>query len=480
MLIGTSTYQSADLTDLPAVRNNLDGLAAVLTAPAIGAISPDHCVVIPDPTDARTVYRALRKYAAAAEDTLLVYFAGHGRTGPRNELYLGLADTDPDELRVSALAFDLIRDVLAECPAANRVVILDCCFSGRAIQDMSGADERIFGQIGVEGTYVLASAPANAVALAPVGATYTAFTGELLNLLNTGVPGGPDLLTFGTIYRRLLHTTSTRGLPIPGQRGTGTVDLLALARNVAAGTPEKSRQPLEHSGEPGRQDVGPPTTSTPLADGAATTSARTRGNPPGRAEAEQDGSHSFDVTPVEIIFPHEAGLTLRTYTPMLDEAGTWNEVPVFLAVRGRIQLFDDHATLVHYVRANVSHDLAALPGWTSVAGSVKAANLEPDDADRYNLDLVPQNLAAGHDLWDPDLLISAGEIARDLACALSLNDVLAALAPGSLLDDLDEILRTGGVFARRRLRRFDAAEVANGWRSIIHRLSTVVDHHQHS
>ena len=132
VLIGTSHYSSTELADLPAVRNNLNALAQLLTHPTLGGLPKQRCVVLPDPSDARTVYRALRQYATAAEDTLLVYFAGHGRTGPRNELYLGLAHTDPDELPVSALPFELVREVFRDSPADNRVIILDCCFSGRA------------------------------------------------------------------------------------------------------------------------------------------------------------------------------------------------------------------------------------------------------------------------------------------------------------------------------------------------------------
>lgn len=233
VLIGTSTYHFPELADLPAVRNNLDALARVLTDQTLGWLPAERCVVLSDFTDVREVYRTLRRYAAITEDTLLVYFAGHGRTDPRNELYLGMTDTDPDELRVSALPFDLIREVLGDSPAVNRVLILDCCFSGRAIQDMSGPDETILGQIGIEGTYTLTSASANAVALAPVGADYTAFTGELVTLLRTGIPNGPELLTFATLYRQLLHTMTSLGLPLPRQRGTGTVDQLALTRNPA-------------------------------------------------------------------------------------------------------------------------------------------------------------------------------------------------------------------------------------------------------
>src|SRR5690606_24888979 len=106
-LIGTGTYR-AGLSDLPAVRNNLRDLKAVLTDPALGGLPPERCVQLGDPEDIRTVYRTLKHYAALAEDTLIVYFAGHGLVGPRTDLYLALSDTDPDELGVSALAYDLV------------------------------------------------------------------------------------------------------------------------------------------------------------------------------------------------------------------------------------------------------------------------------------------------------------------------------------------------------------------------------------
>lgn len=140
----------------------------------------------------------------------------------RNELYLSLTDTDPDELPVSALGYDDVREVLRDSRAANRVVILDCCFSGRAIDDMAGDG---IGQLSIEGTYVLAATPPNAVALAPLGARHTAFTGMLLELLENGLPDARSSLSLGTIHQELLRTAI--------QRGTGTSQHLGLARNAA-------------------------------------------------------------------------------------------------------------------------------------------------------------------------------------------------------------------------------------------------------
>jgi len=231
VLIGASAYRH--LEDLPAVRNNLSGFRDVLVAPALGGLSADHCMVLAEPARPVDVYRTLRQQAAAAEDTLLVYFVGHGRTGRRNELFLCLPDTDPDELPYSAWPYDELRRVVADSRAAKKVVILDCCFSGRALADQAGDEETILGQVGIEGTYLLTATAANAVALAPPGERYTAFTGTLLGLLTKGIPGGPELLTFGQIYPRLQHALTSRQLPRPRQQGSDTIAHLALTRNLA-------------------------------------------------------------------------------------------------------------------------------------------------------------------------------------------------------------------------------------------------------
>jgi TPR repeat protein len=113
------------------------------------------------------------------------------------------------------------------------VLILDCCFSGRAIEAMADPVSVVSGQVEIAGTYTLTSTSANAPAYAPNGGRYTAFTAALLDLLNFGVPDGPDMLTLGVIYQQLLRTLTATGRPRPERRGTQTSDLLALARNRA-------------------------------------------------------------------------------------------------------------------------------------------------------------------------------------------------------------------------------------------------------
>jgi hypothetical protein len=158
------------------------------------------------------------------------------------------------------------------------------------------------------------------------------------------------------------------------------------------------------------------------------------------------------------------------------------EVPVFLSEHGRLLLFRSPEGLVEFVRSGTDNELTQLDTWDELVERLEADDLIPLDEDRYELDLVVENLRGGHDVWDAPLIIQAGEIARDVGYALRIQAVMTALSAGSPLDDMDEGLRTvegggfGSFFARRKLRKIDAQTTAAlGWRTIIGKISAVVD-----
>src|SRR5262245_57661918 len=231
VLIGGSRYGPAGLGDLPAVAGNLAGLAGVLTDPALGGFPPDRCIVLPDPASAGAASRTLHEYAVRAEDTLLVYWAGHGRPGPGGEFHLsvtGSADGPP----AAALPVGRIRDAMLRRPAAHRILTLDCCFGGGVVP-VTGVTWALLGQAATEGADVLVSAPPSPVYFSRPRETCTAFTGALIAIMRNGIPGGPEFLTLGALYGQLVYTLASRGLPRPQQSGTGTAGRLALARNPA-------------------------------------------------------------------------------------------------------------------------------------------------------------------------------------------------------------------------------------------------------
>ena len=157
------------------------------------------------------------------------------------------------------------------------------------------------------------------------------------------------------------------------------------------------------------------------------------------------------------------------------------EVPMFLSHKGRLLAFKTPESLVSFIRSGAPHDLAQLDSWATLADRVQSTDIDPSPDDRYELDLVVENLRGGHDTWDLPLLIAAGEVARDLGYALRLKPVILALSPGSPLDDLDESLRTtenggmSGFFGRRRLKKIGAQQASLGWRSVIGKISAAVD-----
>src|SRR5262245_13677861 len=236
LLIGGSRYGPAELADLPAVAGNLAGLAGVLTDPALGGFPPDRCIVVPDPASARAACGTLHEYAARAEDTLLVYLAGHGGPGPGGEFQLSVAGA------AGALAVGHVRDAILQSPAAHRILILDCCFSGRVVP-VTGVTGALLGQAVAEGADVLVSAPPSPVYFSRPREPYTAFTGALIAIMRNGIPGGPEFLTLGAIHGQLLYALASRGLPRPQRAGTGTDGQLALARNPAFHRQQRDARP---------------------------------------------------------------------------------------------------------------------------------------------------------------------------------------------------------------------------------------------
>ena len=235
VLIGSGKYADDKLPNLPAVRKTLADLAAALTDPIYGVVPKNHCTVLENQGDIRLIGRNLRSVATLAEDLLLVYFVGHGLVdGRRHQLYLGLPDSEWAEPEFNSLEYDKLRSSVLDSPAATKIIILDCCFSGRVVSEaMADPVTEMVGQMEVDGTFVLASAERDQVALVLPGEDYTAFTGRLLHLLRNGVPGGPELLTIDYLYRQLAIKMKAEGLSQPQKRGTATADSLALAENRA-------------------------------------------------------------------------------------------------------------------------------------------------------------------------------------------------------------------------------------------------------
>lgn len=240
ILIGTHSY--IELDNLPAVERNLEGLREVFTDRALWGLRADNCVLLPQPSSPREVLDTIGRAGRHANDTVIVYYAGHGMNDPyTDELCLALPDTALHK-PYTALRYEYIRRLMLDrgvVRALGKIIILDCCFSGRALVGGMSVSTAVADQSVVEGTFLLTASAETRKAISPPGERYTAFTGELISTLIDGVPEGPALLDMETIYRYLYASLEAKSRPLPQQRNRNAGGLIALARNTAR-RPERS------------------------------------------------------------------------------------------------------------------------------------------------------------------------------------------------------------------------------------------------
>ena len=232
LLLGTATHPGPTLTSVPSVRRSAEDLrVALLTRCGVPAEALE---LVLDPADAREMAAAVTRAAQQAETVLVVYFIGHGLLGPGDELYLAASSTDsltPGLAEHQALSFAALRQAVGATRAASVVVVLDCCFSGRAALGPAPVVPA-FSSVPAEGFSLLGSA--EQLAQAAPDAQRTAFTGALLDVLERGDPRGQQMLTLDAVYDAVFQRMDRANGPLPRRQAGDRSGSLVLAPNPAA------------------------------------------------------------------------------------------------------------------------------------------------------------------------------------------------------------------------------------------------------
>jgi len=254
LLIGTGHHKAGSgLPSIPAVPATLKALRRALIER--GEVPPDNIRVLRNPASPTTMGNAVATVAEEATDVLLVYFVGHGLIGIDTTLHLATGSSDYRSNRISytALPFRTIRECVRESRARSKIVILDCCWSGLAIETL-GTDAGQLAEISrIDGTFVLTAAGSYEKALASADDRYPAFSGALLRWLREGDPDGAAELTLDAAYRSVRGDLVSRGEPEPQRRATGRAGDLVVMRNpaYAAGPAAQPRAGIAPAGRRG-------------------------------------------------------------------------------------------------------------------------------------------------------------------------------------------------------------------------------------
>jgi diguanylate cyclase (GGDEF)-like protein/PAS domain S-box-containing protein len=185
-----------------------------------------------NPASVREVDEAIFRAAEEASDTLLLYYAGHGLLDRKGRLHLALPDSNTRSVHSTAFPYDWVRMGLSASSAQRCIVILDCCFSARAM-GLQSSPSTVVELAEAEGTYVFAAAAENAFALAPPGEAYTAFTGALVGVLSDGIAEAPEFLDLDTVFMGLQSVLRRQGRPDPQCLGRNQIGRTVIVKNPA-------------------------------------------------------------------------------------------------------------------------------------------------------------------------------------------------------------------------------------------------------
>lgn len=145
VVIGAGRYDSQAIPPLAYSVADAEAVYQTLIGP--GRFKKDNVLLLTDKTERKPTLRNIRyalgtflARAARRDDTVLIFFAGHGapeadlRGAERDGLakYLIPTDADPDDLYATALPMDEIRTIFERIEAERVVAFFDTCYSGAA------------------------------------------------------------------------------------------------------------------------------------------------------------------------------------------------------------------------------------------------------------------------------------------------------------------------------------------------------------
>ncbi|MEU4533973.1 caspase family protein [Streptosporangium sp. NPDC023825] len=230
LVVGSGRHVAgARIGDVPQAVSAATDLATALVERT--DLAPEQLTLLVDPDDPARLATAIDALSRQATDVLVFVYVGHGLIGPDNRLYLATqatVDLTRGPVRNQALPYAEVADLLSGSRARLSVVILDCCWAGRAT--------------GWPDTYLLTSTSRDEAAWALPGDSHTAFTGALIHLLAEGDPTGPYLLGLDDVHRCLTRDLRERGLPVP-RRQAADHGGRPIVVNAAYRTPAGHRLP---------------------------------------------------------------------------------------------------------------------------------------------------------------------------------------------------------------------------------------------
>ncbi|MGW3646282.1 type VII secretion protein EccCb [Streptomyces sp. NPDC000878] len=161
LLVATDGYQDPGLNRLRAPARGAAELKALLRDPAIGRF--DFVRELPN-RPKEEIETAVEEVLSNRDpdDLVLLYFACHGIRNDADRLFFATLGTQLKRPHTTAIAAAFLHQLLDECEARTKIVLLDCCYSGlfHRGSPMSPAPVDVEAALAGRGTFVITASTA--------------------------------------------------------------------------------------------------------------------------------------------------------------------------------------------------------------------------------------------------------------------------------------------------------------------------------
>jgi hypothetical protein len=135
LLIGEADYPNWPQMNIPNVHVNLDELAALLSDPDYCGIPAEKIKIVKD-EDVEGTSSAIYDFFDGIQTnnaTVILYYSGHGlqSTKAMDDLFLATKNIRENKFEPSAIKISELRKLFSDCPAARKILLLDCCYAGK-------------------------------------------------------------------------------------------------------------------------------------------------------------------------------------------------------------------------------------------------------------------------------------------------------------------------------------------------------------
>jgi hypothetical protein len=253
LLVATYDFQDPELGRLAAPPHDAEALGSVLADPAIAGFEVTTLVNEPHHVVGEAIgelYGGRRR-----DDLTLLYFTGHGLKDEAGRLHLAMRNTRRERLAFTSISAEVVSDAAEECRSPQKVIILDCCYSGAfPAGRLAKADSEVhtLQRFRGQGRVVLTASDSTQYAfegsrLVGDSGSQSVFTKYLVEGLRTGradLDRDGDVSLdelYSYVYERVIDE-------VPGQRPKKQEDVegrIVIARNVFWELPGHIRNAIE-------------------------------------------------------------------------------------------------------------------------------------------------------------------------------------------------------------------------------------------